>query len=177
MTLSRGSQSAADFAVGSASFRPTEQAAANLQASGVVGGVHVTGNTVIDAAADGCISAELPGAWVGLGVSAGDLGHGASPRELGEPLQSIADGFLRVLDSHPDTALLLPLHKNPTVREPLQQLLGSHHGCSSLSRSITTAWWRRSAAPPCCSPTPVACRRRLLAGQAGAGAAPHHRAA
>ena len=30
-------------------FAPTEQAAANLQASGVVGGVHVTGNTVIDA--------------------------------------------------------------------------------------------------------------------------------
>ena len=31
-----------------------------------------------------------------------------------------------MLDSHPDTALLLPPHKNPTVREPLQQLLGSH---------------------------------------------------
>ncbi|NDG01327.1 MAG: UDP-N-acetylglucosamine 2-epimerase (non-hydrolyzing), partial [Synechococcaceae bacterium WBB_32_011] len=27
---------------------------------------------------------------------------------------------------HPDTALLLPLHKNPTVREPLQEWLGDH---------------------------------------------------
>ena len=60
----------------------------------------------------------MPGAWVGLGVSAGDLGHGASLRELGEPLQSIAAGFLRVLDSHPDTALLLLLHKNPPCASP-----------------------------------------------------------
>ena len=38
----------------------------------------------------------------------------------GEPLQSIAQSFLQILDKFPDTALLLPLHRNPTVREPLQ---------------------------------------------------------
>ena len=31
-----------------------------------------------------------------------------------------------MLDRHPDTSLLLPLHRNPTVREPLQRLLGDH---------------------------------------------------
>jgi UDP-N-acetylglucosamine 2-epimerase (non-hydrolysing) len=44
----------------------------------------------------------------------------------GEPLQHIAQGFLQILDKFPDTALLLPLHRNPTVREPLQALLGNH---------------------------------------------------
>ncbi|MGC8715015.1 MAG: non-hydrolyzing UDP-N-acetylglucosamine 2-epimerase, partial [Leptodesmis sp.] len=44
----------------------------------------------------------------------------------GEPLQDIATGFLKVLDKFPDTALLLPLHRNPTVREPLQATLGNH---------------------------------------------------
>ena len=28
--------------------------------------------------------------------------------------------------SHPDAVLLLPLHRNPTVREPLKALLGDH---------------------------------------------------
>ena len=32
----------------------------------------------------------------------------------------------QLLDRHPDTALLLPLHRNPTVREPLQKMLGDH---------------------------------------------------
>ena len=31
-----------------------------------------------------------------------------------------------MLERFPDTALLLPLHRNPTVREPLQALLGDH---------------------------------------------------
>jgi UDP-N-acetylglucosamine 2-epimerase (non-hydrolysing) len=44
----------------------------------------------------------------------------------GEPLRDIAQGFLQILDKFPDTALLLPLHRNPTVREPLQKSLGDH---------------------------------------------------
>ena len=44
----------------------------------------------------------------------------------GDRLKDIADGILRVLDRFHDTALLLPLHRNPTVREPLQALLGDH---------------------------------------------------
>jgi UDP-N-acetylglucosamine 2-epimerase (non-hydrolysing) len=44
----------------------------------------------------------------------------------GEPLRDIAQGFLQILEEFPDTALLLPLHRNPTVREPLQEILGNH---------------------------------------------------
>ena len=42
----------------------------------------------------------------------------------GDRLKDIAAGMLQVLDRHPDTALLLPLHRNPTVREPLQDAAG-----------------------------------------------------
>jgi UDP-N-acetylglucosamine 2-epimerase (non-hydrolysing) len=44
----------------------------------------------------------------------------------GERLGEIGAGFLELLERFPDTALLLPLHRNPTVREPLQALLGNH---------------------------------------------------
>jgi UDP-N-acetylglucosamine 2-epimerase (non-hydrolysing) len=44
----------------------------------------------------------------------------------GERLQDIGHGFRELLELYPDTALLLPLHRNPTVREPLQALLGDH---------------------------------------------------
>ena len=44
----------------------------------------------------------------------------------GDRLQQIASGMRQVLERHADTALLLPLHRNPTVREPLQRLLGDH---------------------------------------------------
>ena len=44
----------------------------------------------------------------------------------GEPLKQIGAGFLQILENFPDTALLLPLHRNPTVREPLQEILGDH---------------------------------------------------
>jgi len=44
----------------------------------------------------------------------------------GAPLQDIAQGFLHILAQCPDTALLLQLHRNPTVREPLTIALGEH---------------------------------------------------
>ena len=44
----------------------------------------------------------------------------------GERLQSIGRGIRELLERYPDTALLLPLHRNPIVREPLQALLGNH---------------------------------------------------
>ena len=108
-------------------FAPTPQSAANLRASGVVGEIHMTGNTVIDALlqmAAAAPSCEVPGLdWEKQRVILATVHR---RENWGAPLKEIATGFLRVLERHPDTALLLPLHKNPTVREPLQQLLGDH---------------------------------------------------
>ncbi len=108
-------------------FAPTPLAMENLQRSGVLGEVHLTGNTVIDALLN--VAAAQPACNIpGLDWSSyRTLLATVHRREnWGEPLQGIAQGFLQILDKFPDTALLLPLHRNPTVREPLQALLGNH---------------------------------------------------
>lgn len=108
-------------------FAPTSLAVENLQASGVLGEIHLTGNTVIDALLN--VAATNPACdipdlkWDEYRVILATVHR---RENWGEPLQAIAQAFLRILDQFPDTALLLPLHRNPTVREPLQQLLGNH---------------------------------------------------
>ncbi|MBD2197088.1 MULTISPECIES: non-hydrolyzing UDP-N-acetylglucosamine 2-epimerase [Calothrix] len=108
-------------------FAPTPLAVENLERSGVLGEIHLTGNTVIDALLN--VAANQPACNIpGLDWSSyRTLLATVHRREnWGEPLQGIAQGFLQILDKFPDTALLLPLHRNPTVREPLQALLGNH---------------------------------------------------
>lgn len=108
-------------------FAPTETAAGHLAKSGVVGEVHQTGNTVIDAlltVADRNPPCDIDGLdWEQYRVLLSTVHR---RENWGAPLQDIAKGFLNVLDACPDTALLLPLHRNPTVREPLTQALGGH---------------------------------------------------
>jgi UDP-N-acetylglucosamine 2-epimerase (non-hydrolysing) len=108
-------------------FAPTPLAVENLHRSGVLGEVHLTGNTVIDALLN--VAATQPPCnipslnWAEYRTLLATVHR---RENWGEPLQGIAEGFLQVLDKFPDTALLLPLHRNPTVREPLQALLGNH---------------------------------------------------
>jgi len=108
-------------------FAPTERSAANLLASGVVGEITTTGNTVIDALllmAEKAPSLEIPGLdWERQRVLLATVHR---RENWGDRLREIGRGFLAVLERFPDTALLLPLHRNPTVREPLQELLGNH---------------------------------------------------
>jgi UDP-N-acetylglucosamine 2-epimerase (non-hydrolysing) len=108
-------------------FAPTEQAALNLRASGVVGETVTTGNTVIDALLQ---MAETTPEWHVEGLDWRRqrvlLATVHRRENWGERLEDIGRGLLALLDLYPDTALLLPLHRNPTVRQPLQALLGSH---------------------------------------------------
>ena len=108
-------------------FAPTPLAGENLQRSGVLGEIHLTGNTVIDAllsVAASIPSCKIPGLeWEKYRVILATVHR---RENWGSPLQGIAEAFLQILDKFPDTALLLPLHRNPTVREPLQALLGNH---------------------------------------------------
>ncbi|HLO84281.1 MAG TPA: UDP-N-acetylglucosamine 2-epimerase (non-hydrolyzing) [Nostocaceae cyanobacterium] len=108
-------------------FAPTPWAVENLQRSGVVGEVHLTGNTVIDALLN--VAATKPACNIpGLdwGAYRTILATVHRRENWGEPLQDIAQGFLQILTKFSDTALLLPLHRNPTVREPLKAMLGNH---------------------------------------------------
>ncbi|MEB3356810.1 MAG: UDP-N-acetylglucosamine 2-epimerase (non-hydrolyzing) [Synechococcales bacterium] len=108
-------------------FAPTPQAVENLKASAVVGTVYHTGNTVIDAlltVAERQPACSVPGLdWSKYRVLLATVHR---RENWGAPLGDIAQGFLEILETFPDTALLLPLHRNPTVREPLQAKLGSH---------------------------------------------------
>lgn len=108
-------------------FAPTTKSVENVERSGVVGKIYNTGNTVIDALLT--VAAQdppcpIPGLdWNNSRVILSTVHR---RENWGEPLQAIAQGFLQVLDKFPDTALLLPLHRNPTVREPLTAILGDH---------------------------------------------------
>ncbi|NCJ08434.1 UDP-N-acetylglucosamine 2-epimerase (non-hydrolyzing) [Synechococcales cyanobacterium C] len=108
-------------------FAPTPTAVQNLKRSGVTGAIHQTGNTVIDALLK--VAAQHPHCPVaGLDWSQYRtiLATVHRRENWGAPLKDIATGFLQILEKFPDTALILPLHRNPTVREPLTQALGHH---------------------------------------------------
>lgn len=108
-------------------FAPTAAAVQNLQNSGVTGTIHHTGNTVIDALLSVAArqpDCPIPGLdWQNYRTILATVHR---RENWGEPLQAIGHSFLQILEKFPDTALLLPLHRNPTVREPLQALLGNH---------------------------------------------------
>lgn len=108
-------------------FAPTVQAVSNLKQSGVSDRIYHTGNTVIDAllaVADGQPPCEVPGLdWSRSRVLLSTVHR---RENWGAPLKAIAQGLRQVVEEHPDVALLLPLHRNPTVREPLKAILGSH---------------------------------------------------
>lgn len=108
-------------------FAPTALSVENLERSGVVGKIYNTGNTVIDALLSVAArnpACPIPGLdWEQYRVILSTVHR---RENWGEPLQDIAQGFLNVLEKFPDTALLLPLHRNPTVREPLKAILGDH---------------------------------------------------
>jgi UDP-N-acetylglucosamine 2-epimerase (non-hydrolysing) len=108
-------------------FAPTALAVEHLERSGVLGKIYQTGNTVIDALLK--MAAHQPACdvpnleWGKYRVLLSTVHR---RENWGEPLQAIAHSFLKILEAFPDTALLLPLHRNPTVREPLQAMLGKH---------------------------------------------------
>lgn len=113
--------------LGQLHFAPTPLAVDNLKRSGVTGNIHHTGNTVIDAlleVAQKQPDCAVPGlAWDKYRVLLATVHR---RENWGEPLLDILKGFRLILEQFPDTALLLPLHRNPTVREPIKGFLGEH---------------------------------------------------
>ncbi len=108
-------------------FAPTPLAVENLKKSNVTGQIHPTGNTVIDAllhVANRQPPCEIPGLnWQQYRVLLATVHR---RENWGQPLKDILAGFQQVLDAFPDTALLLPMHRNPVVREPIQAALADH---------------------------------------------------
>lgn len=107
-------------------FAPTNQAIANLEKSDILGEAYQTGNTVIDALLT--VAASSPTCEIkGLDWSRRVILATVHRREnWGEPLENILQGFLKVVGAFPDVVILLPMHRNPKVREPIQRVLGNH---------------------------------------------------
>lgn len=112
-------------------FAPTTRARQNLLREGVKDDtIFVTGNTVIDAlkhtiSDSYCFQEEL--------LNSLDYNNRrvltvtAHRREnLGEPLKDICDAVLEIAKLHKDVEIVYPVHMNPSVRETVNQVLGSH---------------------------------------------------
>lgn len=125
--------------IASLHFAPTETALGNLLAEGVAREkIHVTGNTVIDALLEvvertrgesfECLS-DIPfrsGEKVILVT--------AHRREnWGEPMRNVFHAIRDIHDAFPGTRMIFPVHPNPLVREPAEEILGG------LSRVHLTA--------------------------------------
>ena len=112
-------------------FAPTETAAAALARESVTDGVHVTGNTVIDALhwTRGRIARE-PALASGLDALAARFAGRrivlvtTHRREnFGEGMASIARSIARIA-ARDDVAILFPMHPNPNVGAVMDRILG-----------------------------------------------------
>ena len=113
-------------------FAPTPQNKANLAAEGITEGVHVTGNTVIDAFAytvrEGytftdeklwAIDFDVPGRRF--------ITLTAHRREnQGDGIAAICRAVRRIADAHPDVTVIYPVHLSPAVRNTVFPLLEGH---------------------------------------------------
>lgn len=103
-------------------FAPTPQAVENLKREGVRDeAIYLTGNTVIDALLQ--VSKKREAATDGLKTI---LVTTHRRENLGAPLENIALALRDILEKFSDTQIVLPMHKNPAVREVLLRVLGDH---------------------------------------------------
>ena len=105
-------------------FAPTETSRANLLAEGKdASRVWVTGNTGIDALAttvrEGYAHPELE--WAAGSRLVLVTAH--RRENLGEPMHRMFRAIRRVMEEHPDTKAVYPIHMNPLVREAAHQEL------------------------------------------------------
>jgi len=108
-------------------FAPTETAAANLLSERIVAGVHVVGNTVVDALqAIMAHPVRLPPELAQIATRPFILAT-AHRRESWEGgIGEIARGLAGVLDAFPDLFLVFVTHPNPVARGPVEAQFRDH---------------------------------------------------
>lgn len=108
-------------------FAPTDVAAQNLRREGIVDGVHVVGNTVVDALRRiGPERGSLPEPFAGFVGAAPYLLATAHRRESWDGGIAAVAGALRdVLAGNPELRLVFATHPNPLARGPVDEILGS----------------------------------------------------
>lgn len=111
-------------------FCPTEANRENLEREGIVDGVFITGNTVIDALSttvvkDFKFTTELLNM---LDYEARKIILVTCHRRenYGEPMAHIMTALRRLADDYPEVELLYPVHLSPVVREAAEKYLSRH---------------------------------------------------
>ena len=108
-------------------FAPTLQAEKNLKHSSILGKIVLTGNTVIDSLLfvdKHLTSLEPP--FLGDKNCRLILVTVHRRENWGEGLYGVIEGLRKILELHLDVVIVLPLHCNPTVRQPIESFFGNH---------------------------------------------------
>lgn len=105
-------------------FAPTDWAADNLRKEGVPDdSINVTGNTGIDAVL--AMAETKPQSWFADESRKLVLLTTHRRENWGEPQRKIAEAARSLVEQHEDIILVVPMHRNPQVRETLTRVLGS----------------------------------------------------
>lgn len=106
-------------------YAPTRLAAQNLLNEGVSDlDVFVTGNTGIDAVLQ--VAKLMPQTWYPEFAGRLILMTMHRRENWGAPMAGVAKAARQLIDEHPDTQLVVAMHKNPDVRKILTEQLGNH---------------------------------------------------
>jgi UDP-N-acetylglucosamine 2-epimerase (non-hydrolysing) len=106
-------------------FAPTQWAAANLTKEGHDRQkIYVTGNTGIDAVLN--VAQRVEHEWFADHRGPVLLLTTHRRENWGEPQKRIARAVLKVVEAQPESLLVVAMHRNPQVREVLNEILGSH---------------------------------------------------
>jgi UDP-N-acetylglucosamine 2-epimerase (non-hydrolysing) len=110
-------------------FAPTDMAASNLRRERPdEKNLYVTGNTVIDAlySAAALLADTVSPALRGLEGSPFILMTAHRRESWGEAMERICLALSEILRRHGNMRALVPMHKNPAVRDTMKNILGNH---------------------------------------------------
>jgi len=114
-------------------FAPTESAKKNLEKEGITKNVWVVGNTDIDALFLGLsiIRQETDQKYYDFfkGIDFTKkiiLVTGHRRESFGEPFRNICNAIRQIAEQFPDVEIVYPVHFNPNVRQPVNEILGGH---------------------------------------------------
>lgn len=111
--------------VAALNFAPTELARQNLLNEGYdPASIYVTGNTAIDALNTTVRPGYRDAVTDWIGESRLILLTAHRRENLGEPMRRIFRAIARIVQEFPNVKVVYPVHMNPAVREPANEILG-----------------------------------------------------
>ena len=111
--------------IASLHFAPTKLAKENLINSGIRQNIFLTGNTVVDALSM-ALKINKKNFFNEFNIEENKYIIATVHRRenWGLSISNIAQSFLKIIEKNKEYKMILPLHKNPLVRDPLKKILG-----------------------------------------------------